>query len=77
VIDALAERNASEGGSRRARRASAIALLAGMIGGLMMARVVDASTGAEILSAMKASVKQPKLKRRTTVLDASAAPQSV
>jgi TetR/AcrR family transcriptional regulator, transcriptional repressor for nem operon len=65
VIDTLAAHDATEGGSRRARRASAIALLAGMIGGLMMARAVNTSAGEEILSAMKASVSGRKSRRRT------------
>ncbi|HXX03304.1 MAG TPA: helix-turn-helix domain-containing protein [Xanthobacteraceae bacterium] len=58
VIDALAEHHV--GGGRSARRAAAIALLAGMIGGLTMARSVSPPVSAEILAAMRASLKQPK-----------------
>jgi TetR/AcrR family transcriptional repressor of nem operon len=67
VIDALAEHDGTKGDSRRARRASAITLLAAMIGGLMMARAINRSTGEEILSAMKASVNGRKSKGRTAV----------
>jgi TetR/AcrR family transcriptional regulator, transcriptional repressor for nem operon len=62
VIDALADCHVSEGGGRIARRASAIALLAGMIGGLTMARSVSPPVSKEILAAMRASLKQPKAK---------------
>lgn len=63
VIEALAERHTGAGGSRTARRASAIALLAGMIGGLTMARSVSSPASEEILAAMRASLKQPKARR--------------
>jgi TetR/AcrR family transcriptional regulator, transcriptional repressor for nem operon len=62
VIDALAEHHVGEGGGRSARRAAAIALLAGMIGGLTMARSLGAAASAEILAAMRARLKQPKAK---------------
>jgi TetR/AcrR family transcriptional regulator, transcriptional repressor for nem operon len=63
VIDALAERHTGAGGSRTARRGPAIALLAGMIGGLTMARSVSSPVSEEILAAMRASLKQPKARR--------------